>query len=103
MSSFNLNPGSTTTFDITVSPPQGIDPATFPVYSGFIQVTDGTEKLHVSYIGLAASLINRPVLDNTNTLFGFKLPAILTSSGQVQSGPTTYTFKNGNVPKIILR
>ena len=64
---------------------------------------DGTEKLHVSYIGLAASLINKQVLDNTKTILGYQLPAMLTSSGHVQSGPTTYTFKNGNVPTVIFR
>lgn len=46
-----------------------------PSDAGFIQVTDGTGKLRVSYIGLA--------VDNTNAFFGFQLPAVLTSGGQV--------------------
>jgi hypothetical protein len=102
-SSFKLNPGGTIKFDVTISPPRGIDPTTFPVYSGFIQIQDGTEILHVSYMGLAASLINRAVLDNTSAFFGYQLPAILTPGGQVQSGSAKYTFTNGDVPKIIFR
>ncbi len=73
------------------------------MYSGFIQIESGAEKLHVSYIGLAASLINRPVLDNTTAFFGFQLPGILNPSGQLQTGPANYTFTNGDVPKLIFR
>lgn len=73
------------------------------MYSGFIQIEGGAEKLHVSYLGLAASLISRAVLDNTTAFFGFQLPAILNPSGQVQTGSANYTFTGGDVPKIIFR
>ncbi|KAK2464348.1 hypothetical protein APHAL10511_003805 [Amanita phalloides] len=100
---FILNAGSTVKIEATITPPTGVDSTLFPVYSGFIEIDSGTERLHVTYLGLAASLKNKQVVDDTSTFFGFGLPAVSKPNGQVQSGPTNYTFIHGNVPKLLFR
>ncbi|KAK7053167.1 hypothetical protein VNI00_003786 [Paramarasmius palmivorus] len=90
--SFSLAPGESTTFTVTITPPSGLDATTFPVYSGFVEISADGESHHVSYIGLAASLIDKRVIDDTDFFFGVTIPAVLDSIGDVQSGPTNYTF-----------
>jgi len=53
---FTLQPGMTQTTVPTSTAPAGLDKAQFPVCSGFIDVTSGSENYQVSYVGLAASL-----------------------------------------------
>ncbi|KAL0072250.1 hypothetical protein AAF712_000010 [Marasmius tenuissimus] len=105
-SSFTLGPGESKTITATFTPPQGVDATTFPVFSGFIQVsTDGDTPLHVSYVGLAASLKDKQVVDNTDVLFGVQLPVILDSAGNVQEGPANYTFNaaTADFPTVFFR
>lgn len=83
--------------------PKNVDAKTFPLYSGFIHVISGTEDLHVSYIGLGASLKDKQVVDNTDEFFGVPLPAILDSEGDVQTDPTNYTFVGEDFPTLLWR
>jgi Fn3-like domain len=101
-STFTLFPGQSKTITARFNLPNG-DASTFPVFSGFIQITSGTERLHVTYIGLAASLKDKQVVDNTNTFFGVPIPAILDPSGNIQAGPRNYTFANSDVPTVLFR
>jgi hypothetical protein len=82
-----------------------IKSATFPVYSGFIQVAGSTggEVLHVAYQGLAASMKNLKVLDNTDVALGTPLPMIMNSSGNPQLNATNYTFADGDFPTLVYR
>jgi hypothetical protein len=66
-------------------------------------VTSGSEDFHVSYIGLAASLKDKQVVDNTDVFFGIPLPALLDSQGDVQTGPTNYTFVGEDFPALLFR
>ena len=100
---FTLKPGSSIEISVTIKPPAGIDHTMFPVFSGFVQVDSGDESLHVTYLGLAASLKDKQIVDNTAAFFGFKLPALLNKSGQAQLGPANYSFVSGDVPKVLLR
>ncbi|KAJ6625831.1 subtilisin-like protease [Mycena sp. CBHHK59/15] len=100
---FTLFPGQTQQVVATVKPPTGVDTTTFPVYSGFIQVTSGTEVLHATYLGLAASLKDKQVVDNTDAIFGVALPAILDSAGDIQDAPVNYTFIGDDAPTILWR
>jgi hypothetical protein len=103
-SSFTLSPGASQSVTVTFTLPKG-DESTFPVYSGFIHVTSDSEDLHVSYLGLGASLINAQVLDDTDEFFGEKIPAIVDINGNFQTSPTNYTFDNatGDFPTLLWR
>ncbi|KAJ6594234.1 subtilisin-like protease [Mycena capillaripes] len=100
---FTLQPGQSHQVVATITPPKGVDATTFPVYSGFIFVTSGTESVHATYLGLTASLKNAQVVDNTDVIFGFDLPALLDSQGNVQDGPVTYTFVGDDAPTVLWR
>ncbi|KAK7473124.1 hypothetical protein VKT23_001225 [Stygiomarasmius scandens] len=89
--SFTLAPGASESVSATFKLPEG-DESTFPVYSGFIHVVSGSEDLHVSYVGLGASLKNAQVLDDGDEFFGIKYPFILSAVSGQQTGPTNYTF-----------
>ncbi|ESK92042.1 hypothetical protein Moror_10326 [Moniliophthora roreri MCA 2997] len=103
--SFTLEPGQARAVNISFTPPDGLDPVTLPIYSGFIQVDSENESLHVSYMGVAGSLVEKQILDTNATLSGFPLPAVVNASGDPQEGPRNYTFNEtaGDYPTIIAR
>ncbi|RDB16703.1 Minor extracellular protease vpr [Hypsizygus marmoreus] len=100
--SVTVFPGQSITITARFSLPRG-DASTFPVFSGFIQITSGSESLHVTYLGLGASLKNKQVVDNTDFFFGVPIPAILDSIGDIQEAPTNYTFTGGDFPTLLFR
>ena len=83
--------------------PTGLDPNTFPVYSGFIEVNSGLESLHVVYLGMVGDLKTKRVLDNTNSFFGFTVPAIMTPDEKHQTKFTNYTFDGTDRPLLLFR
>jgi len=85
----------------TSTAPAGLDKAQFPVCSGFIDVTSGSENYQVSYVGLAASLKGEQVLDSTSYYCDFKLSAFLDTAGEPQVNPTNYAFANGDNPALL--
>lgn len=99
---FTVSPGQSQTLTASFTLPK-VEASTYPVFSGFIQVFSGTEKLHVSYIGLAASLKDKHVLDTTDQFFGVPLPAILDSTGDIQASPVNYTFVGDDFPTLLFR
>ncbi|KAG5646298.1 hypothetical protein DXG03_003895 [Asterophora parasitica] len=99
---FTLLPGLSLPIVAKFSLPKG-DASTYPVYSGFIEVSSGPENLHVTYLGLGASLKDKQVLDNTDYYFGVPLPTILDNTGEVQAKPTNYTFKDQDFPTVLYR
>jgi len=48
-------------------------------------------------------LKDKQVLDNTDVLFGVDLPVVLDSTGNVQEGPTNYTFVGDDFPTLLFR
>ncbi len=98
-----IQPFQTASVTANISPPTGIDPSTFPVFSGFIQIESATETLHVTYLGVANALKNKQVTDNTSELFGVPLPALLDSNGNVQNGTVNYTFVGTDFPTLLNR
>ncbi|KAF8070083.1 pyrolysin [Lyophyllum atratum] len=100
--SFTVGPGETHTVTASFTLPKG-DASSFPVFSGFIEITSGSESHHVTYIGLAASLKDKQVVDNTDAFFGVPLPALLNSVGDLQEGPTNYTFVGEDFPTLLYR
>ncbi|KAG8906709.1 hypothetical protein FRB99_006307 [Tulasnella sp. 403] len=101
--SLTLKPGQSATFSVTIKPPTGLDPKTFPIYTGYIDIASPTENLHVPYQGVAASLKSMTVIDRTDLYFGVPLPVILDSAGNVQTEPTTYSCEGDDYPTIIFR
>ncbi|KAJ7723517.1 subtilisin-like protease [Mycena metata] len=100
---FTLAPGQSHEVTANIKPPQGVDATTFPVYSGFIHVTSGNDSVHATYLGLAASLKDKQVIDNTDFIFGFTLPLILDASGNPQNASVNYTFVGTDAPTILWR
>ncbi|KAF7351933.1 Minor extracellular protease vpr [Mycena venus] len=100
---FTLLPGQSHEVVATIKPPQGVDATTFPVYSGFIHVTSGNDSVHATYLGLAASLKDTHVIDNTDLVFGVVLPVVLDSEGNIQDAPVNYTFVGGDAPTVLWR
>jgi len=103
---FSLEPGGTQIVTATFRfPSTGIDSSAYPVFSGFIEIEGSSvsDSYHVSYLGLAASLKDKQVIDDTDQLFGIKLPALLTEISTVQSSPRNYTFVNDDAPSLLGR
>ena len=50
---------------VTFTPPTGLAPATFPVYSGQIIIAGSTDRVAASYMGMAASMRDMQVLDTS--------------------------------------
>ncbi|CAA7260654.1 unnamed protein product [Cyclocybe aegerita] len=98
-----LLPGTKLPVVLHFTPPRNVDASLYPVYSGFVDITSGSEIHHVSYLGLVGSLKNKPVFDNTPEFFGFRLPALLDGNDQPQAVPSNYTFAGGNIPSLLWR
>lgn len=58
--------GGSSSVTVTFTPPSGLDPSTFPVYSGQIVFTSSVETVAASYLGMAASIKSMQVLDTSN-------------------------------------
>lgn len=102
--SFTLGPGESRSVSVRFASPAGLDPAVFPVYSGFVRVAGAHgETRRVPYLGTAASLRDKQVLDNSATYLGVQLPAILNATDGVQEGPHNYTFEGSDAPSLLLR
>jgi hypothetical protein len=100
---FTLGPGDSRNVTADISGPADLDTTTFPVYSGFIDIDDGSQSFHVVYLGLAGSLIDKQVVDDTDDFFGVHIPAIIDGSGDVQDGVRNYTFAGGDSPTLVWR
>ena len=101
--SFTLLPGLSKQIQVTFTAPSGLDAGEFPVYSGFIQITGGSKKYQVPYLGLAATAKKIPIVDYSTFAFGFHLPIIMNAAGDVQNGTTSYTFSGKDYPTVIYR
>ncbi|KAL0058384.1 hypothetical protein AAF712_014946 [Marasmius tenuissimus] len=112
--SFTLAPHESKIITVKFTPPQGLDNKTLPVYSGFIQVEaqgDGEEeKVHVSYMGVAGSLFDQKVLDDTDDVQkGLNFPAIVIDQQEdgkliAQKKATTFEFEgNETFPQLGVR
>ncbi|ELU36403.1 pyrolysin [Rhizoctonia solani AG-1 IA] len=105
-SRLTIIPGFTATTTVTFAPPAGLDSSSFPVYSGYIQaVGSDNTTLRSTYLGLAASLKDMRVVDNTTTVFGAgkKLPLIQDKNNQTVNGSATFTMQGTDFPFLIYR
>lgn len=102
-SQFTLRPGKQRTITATFTAPQNLDASRYPVYSGFIQVSGPGENYHVSYLGLAASLKDKQVVDNTDLMFNEMLPMLVSFDDQPQREARDYTFTEEDYPTFVFR
>ena len=102
---FVLQPGKTQGVKLTFTEPKKLDPLTFPVYSGFIEVNSESEpEGHVVYLGMVGDLRDKQVLDNTSSVLGFQLPAIINPHNEQPQAPfTNYTFNGTDNPFVLFR
>ncbi|KIM30502.1 hypothetical protein M408DRAFT_22002 [Serendipita vermifera MAFF 305830] len=99
-----VNPGQKKKFDVDIRRPS-VDAKAIPVYSGYIEIAsqDGAEILAVTYLGIASKLKDATILDNTDEIFGEKIPAELNAAGNITRNEETYTFVDTDYPSILFR
>ncbi|KAG9048751.1 hypothetical protein FS837_012114 [Tulasnella sp. UAMH 9824] len=102
-STIKVPPGGKTSVTVSIKPPTGLDPNSFPVYSGFIRIASDKDDMKVSYLGVAASLKDMKVIDRSANYFGVEIPAILDKDGNIQEAPTTYTLQGNDYPALLYR
>lgn len=101
--SFTVHPGQTQQITAHITPPTGLDPTTFPVFSGFIEIANAQESYQVSYLGLAGSLKDVQVVDDTDVFFGVNLPVLTDAAGNFITNATNFTFVGDDAPGILMR
>ncbi|KAI0633256.1 subtilisin-like protease [Trametes polyzona] len=101
--SFTVRPGQTQDITVHITPPTGLDPTTFPVFSGFIEIANAEESFHVTYLGAAGALKDVQVVDNTDVFFGVDLPVITDSAGNFLTNATNFTFVGDDFPSVLVR
>ncbi|ORY32563.1 putative peptidase [Naematelia encephala] len=102
-SSFTLRPGQTTIVPLKFTPPSGLDASTFPIYSGYVQISGGGQSVKVPYMGVAAKMRDMPIIDPTDWYFGFDSPALIDPDFDVQSGPQSFNFTGDSYPTVLFR
>lgn len=98
-----MQPGQTQQITAHITPPTGLDPTTFPVFSGFIEIANAQESYQVSYLGLAGSLKDVQVVDDTDVFFGVNLPVLTDAAGNFLTNTTNFTFVGDDVPGVLMR
>ncbi|KAG9048750.1 hypothetical protein FS837_012113 [Tulasnella sp. UAMH 9824] len=102
-STITVSAGGKLPVTVSIEPPTGLDPESFPVYSGFIRIVSDMDDMKVSYLGVAASLKDMKVIDRSASHFGVEIPAIIDTDGNVQKGPATYTLQDEDYPILLYR
>ncbi|KZV95486.1 subtilisin-like protease [Exidia glandulosa HHB12029] len=88
-----VGPGRSVEVKITIRPPDSLDPRRLPILSGFIQVASADEMLHVSYLGLGASLRDAQIIDPTSL-------QLLDAAKKEHDGSEVYTLRDGDAPTV---
>ncbi|KAI0823378.1 subtilisin-like protease [Trametes gibbosa] len=101
--SFTVHPGQTQEITAHITPPTGLDPTTFPVFSGFIEIANAQESYQVTYLGLAGALKDVQVVDDTDVFFGVNLPVLTDAAGNFLLNATNFTFVGDDTPSVLMR
>lgn len=105
---FTLAPGESKQVKLSFTQPT-LNQEAFPVYSGFVNFigSTATSTLSIPYLGLAASIAQRPVLDSSSQYFKkFSLPALTDSKNgePFPAGELTFDLSNStSQPLVVLR
>lgn len=102
---FYVSPGASQKVVVTFRPPTGLDTSRYPLYSGFVEVTSGLETYHVSYIGLAASLRDHQLFDNSTFVVPISSPSLISTNlkTNISTQPTEFTFNSTDNPSFFCR
>ncbi|PWZ01123.1 subtilisin-like protein [Testicularia cyperi] len=92
-----VGPGKSATTTIQITAPTDLDPRTYPVYSGWIQFQSqsrapsdlGTDDVLTTYLGVASTLSELPILDRSDYIYSGGLPQL------VESDEKTYITRDG--------
>lgn len=106
--SLTIAPGQSKSFTVTFTAPAGLDPATVPVYSGFIKIDSSSSpmrgSLSVPYMGVASDTYKQKILDTTDQVAGVPLPVLLDAQGNPINDDThTFTLQGTDVPSLAFR
>ncbi|TIA87008.1 hypothetical protein E3P99_03449 [Wallemia hederae] len=84
---------SASTVDLHIVPPPVSDHR-LPIYSGFVEFSDGSATMKAAYNGIAGDLSKMTILDNTDDLFnqGFPVPFAFRQSDRSIMGQDTLNF-----------
>ncbi|KZV90418.1 subtilisin-like protein [Exidia glandulosa HHB12029] len=96
-STVTVAPGSSSSVDVTITPPEGVDADTLPIVSGWIIVKSDSDSLKVPYLGVAGSLSDAQAISTSNVLTKGRdiLPGIIpVDEGRISTGPKNYTAKD---------
>ncbi|KAI0713864.1 hypothetical protein C8Q76DRAFT_796784 [Earliella scabrosa] len=88
---------------VVITPTKGLDAKQLPVFSGFLEITNGAESYHVTYLSVAVALKHVAVVDNTDIFFGVKLHALADGEGNFFTDLTNCTFVGDNFAQLISR
>ena len=84
--------------------PSGLDPKTYPIYSGFIIVTGSNgEVFSIPYQGVASKMKDMRIIDSSNTTFGVNLPVILDQNMVPHTEDKNWTFTGTDSPFLLYR
>jgi len=97
-----VNPGESSTITAKFTPP-AITAKGYPAYSGHIEISSSLETLRVSYLGVLGSVHEQQLLDRSDVPFNASLPFIQLPDGNIQNTTTSYTFADGDYPKLVSR
>ncbi|CAE6424271.1 unnamed protein product [Rhizoctonia solani] len=98
--------GRSAPFIVSIKAPAGLDATKLPVYSGYIKATGSDNTtLQSTYMGLAASLKDAKIVDNTEAYFGVKLPVVTDGQGNPvpPTGSANYTMNGTDTPLVLYR
>lgn len=84
--------------------PSGLDPKTYPIYSGFITITGSNgEILSIPYQGVASKMKDMKIIDTSNTTFGINLPVIIDKNMVPHTEDKNWTFSGTDFPFLLYR
>jgi len=91
---FTVHPGTTDSFKVTFTPPQGLNEALLPVYGGKIVITgDNGERLEIPYLGISGSIKAQKPWDQ-----GWGVPQIKSKEETITDQPHNFTLKGDDSP-----
>ena len=97
-------PRSTDRVKVTFKAPNGLDPKTYPIYSGFITVTGSNgEVFSIPYQGVASKMKDMKIVDTSNTTFGINLPVIIDKNMAPHTEDKNWTFTGTDFPFLLYR